>query len=238
MQNILNIALRQFRSYFNGPVAYIVAVIMLGVVCFLFWLFFFVQGVATIREMISWMGYVLVVAVPALSMGLVAEEKASGTMEILLTMPVRESEVILGKYLGALGLYLVIVALTLVNPFAVAQFGDLDWGPVFTGYLGLVLEGAAMLALGLMASAWTKNQLVAFFISLFLLAVVGWLIPAAARMVATGWFANALEMISFSHHLESMARGVIDSRDVLFFLSLTALGLIVSFQAIESRRWS
>jgi len=237
MQNVLNIALRQFRAYFNGPVAYIVAIIMLGVVGFMFWLFFFVQGVATIHEMINWMGYVMVVAIPALTMGLIAEEKSSGTVEILLTMPVKDHEVILGKYLGALGLFLVIVLLTLVNPIAVSQFGDLDWGPVATGYLGLILEGMAMLALGLMASSWTKNQLVAFFISLFMLAIVGWLIPAAARFMATGWVANTLEVISFSHHLESMARGVIDSRDVLFFLSLTVLGLVVSFQSIESRRW-
>lgn len=238
MQNVLNIGLRQFRSYFNGPVAYIVAIIVLGVVGFMFWTFFFLQGRATIQEMFNWMGYVMVIAAPAITMGLIAEEKRSGTIELLLTMPVRESEVIIGKYLGAFGLYLVIVLLTLVNPIAVSVFGDLDWGPVFTGYFGLVLEGAAMLALGLMASSWTDNQLVAFFVSLFVLAIVGWLIPAAARFVATGALATFLESISFSHHLESMARGVIDLRDVFFFLSLTVVGLIVSFQALESRRWS
>lgn len=238
MQNVYNIASRQFRSYFNGPVAYIVAISLLGVVGFMFWTFFFLQGRATIHEMFNWMGYVMVIAAPALTMGLIAEEKHSGTIELLLTMPVRESEVILGKFLGAFGLYLVIVLLTLVNPIAVSNFGDLDWGPVFTGYLGLVLEGAAMLALGLMASSWTDNQLVAFFVSLFLLAIVGWLVPAAARFVATGAFATFLESISFSHHLESMSRGVIDMRDVLFFVSLTVVGLLVSFQALESRRWS
>lgn len=238
MQNVMNIAKRQFRSYFNGPVAYIVAIIMLGVVGFMFWTFFFLQGRATIHEMFNWMGYVMVVAAPAITMGLIAEEKKSGTIEILLTMPVKESEIILGKYLGAYGLYAVIVLLTLINPIAVSQFGDLDWGPVLTGYLGLLLEGAAMMAIGLMASSWTKDQLVAFFISLFLLAIVGWLVPAAARFLATGWLASFLETISFSHHLENMARGVVDTRDVLFFLSLTAVGLVVSFQALESRRWS
>jgi len=238
VQNVANIGWRQFRSYFNGPVAYIVAIIVLGVVGFMFWTFFFLQGRATIHEMFNWMGYVMVVAAPAITMGLIAEEKKSGTIELLLTMPVRESEVILGKFLGAFGLYLVIVLLTFINPIAVSQFGDLDWGPVLTGYFGLVLEGAAMLALGLMCSAWTKDQLIAFFISLFFLAIVGWLIPAAARFLATGWFASVLETISFSHHLENMARGVVDTRDVLFFLSLTAIGLIVSFQALESRRWS
>ena len=238
MQNVLNIAKRQFLSYFNGPVAYIVAIIMLGVVGFMFWTFFFLQGRATLSEMFNWMGYVLVVAAPAITMGLVAEEKASGTIELLLTMPVKESEVVLGKFFGAFGLYFVIVLLTLINPFAVSQFGDLDWGPVLTGYLGLLLEGSAMIAIGLVASSTQSNQLVAFFISLFLLAVVGWLIPAAARFLATGWVASFLESISFTHHLENMARGVIDTRDVLYFLSLTIAGLTLSFQAIESRRWN
>ncbi|MBX3268765.1 MAG: ABC transporter permease [Sandaracinaceae bacterium] len=238
MQNVFNIAWRQFRSYFNGPVAYIVAIIMLGVVGFMFWTFFFLQGRATVHEMFNWMGYVMVIAAPAITMGLIAEEKASGTIEILLTMPVKESEVILGKFFGAFGLYLVIVLLTFVNPLAVSQFGQLDWGPVMTGYLGLVLEGSAMIAIGLVASSTQSNQLVAFFISLFLLAFVGWLVPAAARFLATGWLASALETISFTHHLESMARGVIDTRDVLFFVSLTIAGLVLSFQAVESRRWS
>ena len=238
MQNVFNIAWRQFRSYFNGPVAYIVAIIMLGVVGFMFWTFFFLQGRATVHEMFNWMGYVMVIAAPAITMGLIAEEKASGTIEILLTMPVKESEVILGKFFGAFGLYLVIVLLTFVNPLAVSQFGQLDWGPVMTGYLGLVLEGSAMIAIGLVASSTQSNQLVAFFISLFMLAFVGWLVPAAARFLATGWLASALETISFTHHLESMARGVIDTRDVLFFVSLTIAGLVLSFQAVESRRWS
>ena len=238
MQNVMNIAKRQFRSYFNGPVAYIVAIFMLSVVCGMFWMYFFLQGRATIHEMFNWMGYVMVVAAPALTMGLIAEEKRSGTIEILLTMPVREHEIIIGKYLGAYALYTVIVLLTLVNPIAVSQFGDLDWGPVLTGYLGLMLEGAAMLTIGMMASSWTKDQLIAFFVSFFILAIVGWLIPLAVRQLVTGWVATLLEIISFPHHLENMARGVVDTRDVLFFLSLTAVGLVVSFQALESRRWS
>jgi len=238
MQNVFNIGWRQFRSYFDGPVAYIVSIVVLGVVGFMFWMFFFLQNHATIQEMFNWMGYALIFAAPALTMGLIAEEKRSGTIEILLTMPVREWEVIIGKYLGALGLYVVILLLTLVNPIAVSNFGDLDWGPVFTGYLGLFLEGAAMLALGLMTSSWTRNQLISFFSSFTLLAFVGWLLPAVAQYLARGAIATALEAISLSHHLESMSRGVIDLRDIVFFLSLTVIGLMFSFQALESRRWS
>ncbi|MCA9606105.1 MAG: ABC transporter permease subunit [Myxococcales bacterium] len=238
MQNVWNIALRQFRSYFNGPVAYIVTIIILGAVNFLFWKYFFLQGRATIHEMFNYMGTAMLFAAPALTMGLVAEEKSSGTIELLLTMPVREWEVVVGKFLGAFGLYLVILLFTLVDPIAVSWFGEIDPGPVATGYLGLILEGAAMIAIGLVASSTQSNQLVAFFISLFVLAIVGWLIPAAAAGLETGWVASALQGISFTHHLENMARGVIDTRDVLFFVSLTIAGLTLSFQAIEARRWN
>ncbi len=238
MQNVMTIAKRQFLAFFNGPAAYIVAVIVLGLVEFLFWQTFFLQGRASSREMFVYFGYILPFAIAALTMGLIAEEKGNGTIEVLLTMPVKESEVILGKFLGAYGLVVVIILLSLVNPIAVSNLGDLDWGPVLTGYLGLLLLSAAMVAIGLAASSWTSNQLIAFFITLTFVVIFGWIVPTAARFLATGWYATLLDMISFNHHLESMARGVIDTRDVVFFLSLTAVGLVVSFQALESRRWS
>src|SRR5690606_28451086 len=123
----------------------------------MFWMQFFLAGRATVNELFFWFGIVMVLAAPALTMGLIAEEKRSGTLELLLTMPVRESEVILGKYLGAFGLFFVIVVLTLANPIAVSTLGNLDWGPVWAGYLGLILQGAAMLAIGIMASSFTKD---------------------------------------------------------------------------------
>jgi len=239
MHNVMTIAGRQFRSYWNGPVAYIVSVVVLAFVAFMFWIQFFLAGRATVNEMFFWFGVAMVLAAPAITMGLIAEERKSGTIELLLTMPVKESEVILGKYLGAFGLFLVIVLLTIPTPIAVSTLGEnMDWGPVFTGYLGLVLQGAAMLAVGIMTSAWTKDQLVAFFLSAFLLAQVGWIAPLMLRYMATGAVATFLEFISLQHHLESMSRGVIDTRDVLYFLSLIVAGLLVAFRAIESRRWS
>ncbi|MGE0786252.1 MAG: ABC transporter permease [Sandaracinaceae bacterium] len=238
MQNVMTIARRQLLSYFNGPAAYLVAVIVLGVVEIFFWSMFFLQGRASAGEMFNWFGYVMPFAASGLTMGLIAEERASGTIEVLLTMPVKESEVILGKFLGAFGLFVVIVLLSVVNPIAVSTLGDLDWGPVITGYLGLLLEGAAMIAVGLMCSSWTKNQLISFFVSLTLIGFFGWLLPALSRFLVTGWIATFLEAISFTHHLENMARGVIDTRDLIYFVSITAVGLVVSFQALESRRWS
>jgi ABC-2 type transport system permease protein len=238
MQNTLSIARRQFVSYFNGPVAYIVASIVLGAVALLFWNTFFLAGRATASQMFQYTGLAMVFAVPAITMGLIADERESGTLEILMTLPVRESEVILGKFLGAFGLILVIITLTFVNPFFVSTLGNLDWGPVATGYVGLILQAAAMLSIGIMASAWTWNQLVSFFVSFAILAIFGWMVPAVLEYMATGWFATFLSTISLQEHLESMTRGVIDSRDVIYFLSIAVIGLMVAFRGLESRRWS
>ena len=171
-------------------------------------------------------------------MGLIAEERAAGTIELLLTMPVREAEVIIGKYLGAFGLFLVIVLMTLLTPILVASVGELDLGAVAAGYVGLILQGAAMLAIGMAVSSWASNQLMAFFISLTLLAIFGWIMPIMLSFLTRGGLSSFLEFISLQSHLESMSRGVIDLRDVVFFVSLTVFGLLVAFRALEARRWS
>jgi ABC-2 type transport system permease protein len=242
MQNTLAIAGRQFRSYFNGPSAYIVAVLVLGFVNSWFWIPFFLAGRATVTQMFVALGYAMMVAAPALTMGLIAEERRSGTLEILLTMPVREAEVILGKFLGALGLLVSIVSLTIVNPIMVSTLGNLDWGPIITGYLGVVLLGAALLAVGMMTSSWTSDQLVAFFISLFLVAGIGWIGPLMLGLYSfpawASWMPSVLEVINLQSHLESMTRGVLDTRDLIFYLSITTFGLMMAFRALESRRWS
>jgi ABC-2 type transport system permease protein len=237
MQNTLTIAGRQFRSYFNGPAAYIVAAIVLGFVGAIFWYYFFLIGRASAREMFMWTGRSMVFAAPAIAMGLLAEERRSGTLELLVTMPVREIEIIVGKYLGALGMVAVILALTLVHPLAVSTLGDLAWGPVVGGYAGLFLAAAAMLAIGVMASSWTENQLVAFFVSFFLLIMLTW-IPLIFERFFTGLWATVLQVLSFDAHLESMAKGVIDTRDIVFFLSIITVSLMVAFRALERRRWS
>src|SRR5690606_25893622 len=150
-----------------------------------------------------------------------AEEKRTGTIELLLTMPVTDVQVLLGKYLGVLGLFGVLLLLTLPYPIAVSSLGPLDWGPVFSGYVGLFLQGAAMLAIGLMASTVSDNQIVAFFVALVLIAffaMIGMLLPLLPQGIA-----GVLEYLSFTYHFEGLARGVIDLRAVLYFTSLTLL---------------
>jgi ABC-2 type transport system permease protein len=236
MRSVLTIAGRQFRSYFNGPVAYIVICIILLTLGFFFWKTFFLFGRASVREMFRWLGLILVFSLPALTMGLLAEEKRTGTIELLITMPVTEAQVIVGKFLGVLGLYAVLLALTLSYPLSVSTLGDLDWGPVWSGYLGLLLQGSAVLAIGLMASSWTSNQLIALFVALTL-SVFFWVLDKFLALLPTN-AASALQWLSFDHHFQSMARGVIDLRDVLFFASVVVFALAVAFRALEARRWS
>jgi len=236
MRSVLTIAGRQFRSYFNGPVAYIVICIILLTLGFFFWKTFFLFGRASVREMFRWLGLILVFSLPALTMGLLAEEKRTGTIELLITMPVTEAQVIVGKFLGVLGLYAVLLALTFSYPLSVSTLGDLDWGPVWSGYLGLLLQGSAVLAIGLMASSWTSNQLIALFVALTL-SVFFWVLDKFLALLPTN-AASALQWLSFDYHFQSMARGVIDLRDVLFFASVVVFALAVAFRALEARRWT
>jgi len=236
MRHIFTIGGRQFRSYFNGPVAYIVICIVMLALGFFFWKTFFLFGLASAREMFRWLGLILVFALPALTMGLLAEEKRTGTIELLITMPVTEAQVILGKFLGVLGLYAVLLLLTIPYPISVSTLGNLDWGPVWSGYLGLLLQGSAVLAIGLMASSWTSNQLIALFVALTL-SVFFWVLDKFLALLPTN-AASALEWLSFDYHFQSMSRGVIDLRDVLFFVSVNVFALAAAFRALESRRWS
>ncbi len=236
MNNTMTIAGRQFRSYFNGPTAYIVLALLLGFLGFFFWKTFFLYGQASAREMFSTLRVCLAFATPALTMGLLADEKRTGTIELLITMPVADWEVVAGKFLGVMGLIGVLSLLTLPYPIAVSTLGPLDWGPVFTGYIGLFLQGAAMVSIGLFMSSLTDNQLVALFGSLALtimLAFLHLLLPILPPAVA-----SIVEYTTFSYHFEGMARGVLDLRNIFYFLSLTAAFGVATHAALESRRWS
>jgi len=238
MQNTFTIALRQFRSFFNGPVAYIVIALVLIVLGLFFWTPFFLMNHASVREMFRLLGIILAFAVPALTMGLLSEERRSGTIELLITMPVRDADVIFGKFLAALALLVVLLFCTLPYPISVSTLGNLDWGPVLTGYFGLFLEAGAMVAIGLMFSAFTENQLIAFFASVMvcvpLTLLATWFLP----FMPTGAFVDIVSWIAFDRHYESMTRGVIDTRDVVYFVSVIGFALMVAFRALESRRWS
>ena len=244
MSPLMIIAKREFRSYFDSPLAYIV-------ICLSFFalglMFFFLNGgfwqldrasVARLFESTP-MGLSFLV-VPVVTMRLLAEERRSGTLEMLITLPVKDSDVVIGKYLGALGLVLVLVLSTLAYPLVMFKFpwnlGPLDGGPVASGYLGMVLFSAAAVAVGLLISALTESQAVAFFITFFVLGAL-WLFGDLAGK-AGGTLAILLNYVSFQSRLNNFWRGLIDSRDVVFFLSVTVLSLMVAFRALERRKWA
>lgn len=248
MSPMLTIAKREFRSYFDSPLAYIVICLSffaLGLMFFMLGGGFWQADRSSVERLFEYapMGLSFLV-VPVVTMRLVAEERRSGTLEMLITLPVRDSDVVLGKYLGALGLVLVLVLATLTYPIGMFQWpwslGPLDMGPVWSGYLGLLLFSAAAVAIGLLVSSFAESQAVAFFITFFVLAAL-WFFDNAAQWLSSGGggvLASVLQYMSFQTRLSGFWRGLIDARDIVFFVSVTVLSLLVAFRALERRRWA
>lgn len=243
MSPMITIAKREFRSYFDSPLAYVVmclTFLLLGLAIFVYGGFWQIDR-ASLRLLFEYTPVGLsILVVPVVTMRLIAEERRSGTLEMLITLPVNDSDVILGKYLGALGLVLTLVVATVIYPLAMFwrpwNLGPLDGGPIFAGYVGLILFSAAAVAIGLLISALTESQAVAFFITFFVLLLL-WFAEAAAQRLS-GDLGNTLNFICFQSRLEGFTRGLIDTRDVIFFLSVTIVSLVIAFRALERRKWS
>jgi len=249
MSPMLIIAKREFRSYFDSPLAYVVICLSffaLGVMFFTLNGGFWQADRTSVESLFEFapVGLSLLV-IPVITMRLLAEERRSGTLEMLITLPVRDSDVVLGKYVGALGLVLVLVLATAVYPIAMFKFpwtlGPLDPGPVVSGYLGLILFSAAAVSVGLLISSFAESQAVAFFITFFVLVVLWYFDNLAQYLTSTsggGVVPNVLQYVSFQSRIKGFARGLIDLRDVVFFLSVTILSLLVAFRALERRKWA
>jgi ABC-2 type transport system permease protein len=234
--NAWAITKKEIGSYFNSPIAYIVITVFLLLLGSLFFfLRLFLYNEASLRGLFEMAPWAFVFFGPAIAMRLLAEEKKSGTLELLVTMPVRDWDVVVGKFLGALFLLMVGVALTGFYALTVAALGDIDLGPVAGGYLGLLLLGAAFTAIGLAASALTSNQIVAFIVSLTICLALWMLDDLRAYMPAGA--AGIIEYISVAGHHRNLARGVIDLRDILYYLSIIGLCLYISKEALASRKW-
>jgi ABC-2 type transport system permease protein len=172
---------------------------------------------------------------PLVTMRLFAEERRSGTIELLLTYPVRDGAVLVGKYLAALALYAIMIGLTVLYPGIVMYFARLEWGPILTGYLGLLLMGAAFIAIGIFASSLTENQIVAAIITFGVL-LIFWILGWSADY-AGGTTGRVLQFLSILEHNESFSRGVLDTKDILYYLNFTLLGLFLTLRSLEARRW-
>ena len=240
MKQILAITKKEFNSYFGSSMALIFVGVFLAATLFtFFWVdAFFARGVADVRPMFRWMPILLIFLVAALTMRQWSEEERSGTLEMLLTLPTRIAQLVLGKFLGVMGLVVVSLALTLFIPVSVSLLGNLDWGPVLGGYVAAVLLASAYAAIGLFISSRTNNQIVA----LILTALVGGFFYLVGARGVTAFFgdsiAEILRAIGSGSRFESIERGVIDLRDLLYYLSLTVMFLTFNVVSLDSKRWS
>jgi ABC-2 type transport system permease protein len=239
MNNTLAIARRELMAYFASPVAYVVTAAYLVIMGLLFG-YVLVQPVQYLRADLSpvlgSVPVIMLLVAPALTMRLLAEEQRSGTIELLLTAPVRDWEVVMGKYLACLCLYLVMVALTLYHPLLLMAFGNPDLGAIAAGYLGVVLLGGSFLGIGLLASSLSQNQVVAAMIS-FAIILVFWLIGILGN-VFTGPASEIINYLSIVTHFSDFGKGMVSTKDVIYYLSVIAGALFLTTRFLETRRWS
>jgi ABC-2 type transport system permease protein len=235
MSPALVISRRELRTYFNSPVAYIVVTVFAMITGYLFFTQLFMEQQAELRGFFGVMPVLFMFLGPALTMRLLADEKSSGTLELLITMPVRDWEVVLGKFLAAMGLVCAALGLTLVFAITVRTLGPLDRGPAIGGYLGLLLMGGAYVAIGVMCSAFTRNSIVAF-IAAFAISFALYLFGPIVQFVPQG-LQPLISFLSVSTHFENISRGVIDTRDLIYYGSLIGVSLLFATVSLESRRW-
>ncbi len=234
--NTWTFAQKELRSYFNSAVAYVILTLFLVITGWFFASNLFLSNQADLRDVFSAIvPMVFLFFIPAITMRSIAEEKKSGTIELLVTLPVRDVEIVLGKYLAALILLAIALALTCVYPLTLMLMGKPDGGAMLGGYLGLLLMGASYLAIGIFTSALTPNQIIAF-ITGFVLIFLFFMLDKVTMVFPPG-LASILEYASVTYHLENLARGVIDTRDLLYYVTLIGLFLFLAVRSLESRKW-
>jgi ABC-2 type transport system permease protein len=235
MKNIVAIASRELRAYFGAPSFYIIIAIYLFVTGYGFGWNSATFEQTTIQGFLGWGSFFLLFLGPALTMRLLAEEEKLGTLELLLTSPVRDIEVVLGKYFAALGMFLIMTAITLYYPILLSWFGHPDWGPILSGYLGLFLVGAVFLSVGLFASSLTSNQIVAYALgSVFIL--VFWFISYATG-VAGETSDKIFRTIAISTYYPAFGRGIIDTNAIIYYVSIVLVFLFLTVRSLETRKW-
>lgn len=236
MNAVLWIARRELSTYFHSLTAYIVVILFLTITGGMFWLDFF-EGFPelSLRRFFSDAPLFMAFFAPAITMGLLAEEKRAGTLELLVTMPVSDGQVVLGKFLSALGLLGCTLFFTFPYAVSIATMGNVDWGPVIGGYLGLLLLGSTYAAVGIMVSSWTRDQIVAILLSFFLCFVLFIMDRLFAN--STGVVATTFEFMSSNFHFQNIARGVIQVSDLTYYLGVIVICLTAARNTLAARRW-
>ncbi len=237
MNTIFALMRKELKSYFNSPIAFIVIAVFIILSTWIFFYYgdyaFFDRGISDIRGLFQYSSLILLFFAPAISMRLIAEEKYNGTLELLVTMPIEDYEIVIGKYLYTLVVYAIMLLGLMVTPITVMLIGEPEVGVILTSYLGFFLLGASYFAIGTAASAFTKNQIIAFIVTFLLLGVL-YLIGGA---VSSGPLAAIIDTISIHGHFENFFKGIIDIRDIVYFISIIALSLYVASTALTSRKF-
>jgi ABC-2 type transport system permease protein len=237
MQAIWVITKRELNSFFDSLIAYIMLVLFLGFSGFFTWLFgsdVFLVGQANLQSFFSIAYWSLFFFIPALTMRLLAEENKTGTIELLLTKAVTDRQVVVGKFLSTLLLVAIALLFTLPYVVTLANIGKIDVGAIACGYLGLLLMSASYISIGLYASSITNNQIVAFLAALFIGLFFHIIFDALASNF-TGWVGEVFNTLSMSDHFDSISRGVVDTRDLVYFGSLIVVGLLLSELSLTKR---
>jgi ABC-2 type transport system permease protein len=253
MRNALIICQKELRSYFTSPVAYVLLTLWGVIFGYFFWVVLgsFLKhslemqmsgqnypmnlNEQVIRPLLQNVAVIGLFFLPMITMRLFAEEKRSGTIELLATSPIRDLEIIVGKWMAAMALYCCLLLFTAVHFLFLFHYGNPDWKPVVIAYLGLLLEAGAMLAIGTFISSLTKNQIVAGAVT-FAVLIMLWVFEWASSYETAAW-ARTLSYMSVVTHFDSFVRGVIDSKDAIYYVTLVFLGLFFTARSMESLRW-
>jgi len=236
MNNIIHIYLKELRSYFNGPMAYIFLVIFSLVTGYFFSNTFFIFGQSDMRALFQIVPLVYLFFIPAITMGIISKEKNTGTMEVMCTLPIKDHEFVLGKYLAILTLLEVALFLTGVMFINLVFVGtNIDYGAIFTGYLGLFLAGAVYASMGLFASSLTDNQVVGFIIAIFFV-LIFFLIDKLLIFMPHS-IAGTMQYLSIDYHLSNISKGVLDTRNLIYFFSMITLFIMLTIESLNSRKW-
>ena len=253
MSNILAIAQKELKAYFASPIAYVI----IGLFALVFGFFYYIGVGIFIQQSAQMMGLqgspaqnvneqvirpmflnasvILLFVLPMITMRTYSEEKRSGTIELLLTSPLTDVQIIMGKFLGALALYAAMLAVTLIHVGVLFALGNPEWKPVATGYLGLLLMGGSFIAIGLLISSFTRNQIIAVM-GTFAVVLLGWIINWASTLAGPRG-REILDYMGITNHLEDFTRGVVDTKHVIYYVSLIAFALFLTARSVDSERW-
>lgn len=246
---------KELRGYLFSPIAYVIIAVFLAVMGFIFYnivsfysiqstFIFSQQGVAPeldlteviFRPTFINMSVVFLLIMPILTMRFFAEEKRSRTIELLMTSPISILEIILGKFFASVLIFSLMLLLTIYMPIIISSYGSVNWGEVASGYIGLLLIGMIFLSIGMLASSVTENQIIAAILSFGILIIL-WLIRMASHIAGSTTPGNILSFLSITDHLDNLIKGLIDTRDIIYYLTVIIFGLFLTHRVIESQRW-